>query len=51
MERQVAGWLRLVPRQTLSGNPYRDMQSKAAFAGASTLSTATNHPDGLGGEV
>lgn len=51
VERQVGRWLGFVPLQTLSGNPYRDMQSKAAFAAAATRTVASATPDGLGGDV
>lgn len=51
LETQVGQWLSLVKVQTLSGNPYRDMQSQAAFAAASTLRVATGDPNGLGSDL
>jgi len=50
-ERQVAGWLALVKNEVLSGNPYRDMMSQAAFAAATRLTTADAEPDGLGSDI
>lgn len=51
VERQVGQWLTFVPQEQMSGNPYRDMQSHAAFLAASVLRTATAKPDGLGGDI
>jgi len=51
VERQVGGWLALVKNEVISGNPYRDMMSKAVFEAASHLTTANAQPNGLGSDI
>ncbi|MEZ4238494.1 MAG: peptidoglycan-binding domain-containing protein [Myxococcota bacterium] len=48
MERQVGGWMRLVAHESFSGNPYRDLQSQAAFlAGSAFRTRGSAQADGL----
>jgi len=51
LETQVGQWLSFVKLQTLSGNPYRDMASQAAFDAASKIRTSTGSGDGLGNDI
>lgn len=51
LETQVGQWLSFVKLQTLSGNPYRDMASQAAFDAASRIRTSTGNGDGLGSNI
>lgn len=51
LETQVGQWLSFVKLQALSGNPYRDMASQAAFDAASKIRTSTGSGDGLGNDI
>ena len=51
LETQVGQWLSFVKLQALSGNPYRDMASQAAFDAASRIRTSTGGGDGLGNDI
>jgi peptidoglycan hydrolase-like protein with peptidoglycan-binding domain len=51
IERQITGWLPFVAQQSFSDNPYRNMQSSAAFLAATAFTTRAAEGDGLGSEI